>query len=64
MWDDLLSALALVLVIEGFFPFLSPGGFRKKILAMTEMNDSQIRIAGLASMAGGLVLLYLFRQSA
>jgi len=62
MWDDLLSALALVLVIEGLFPFISPAGFRKKILAMTDMNDSQIRIAGLASMAGGLALLYLFRQ--
>ena len=62
MWDELLSALALVLVIEGLFPFISPTGFRKKILAMTEMNDSQIRMASLASMAGGLVLLYLIRQ--
>ena len=62
MWDDLLSALALVLVIEGLFPFLSPTGFRKKILALTEMNDSQIRIASLVSMAAGIVLLYLIRQ--
>jgi uncharacterized protein YjeT (DUF2065 family) len=62
MWDDLLSALALVLVIEGLFPFLSPAGFRKKILAMTEMNDSQIRTASIISMAIGLLLLYLIRQ--
>jgi len=62
MWNDLLSALALVLVIEGLFPFLSPVGFRKKMLAMLEMNDRQIRIASLASMAIGLVLLYLIRQ--
>jgi uncharacterized protein YjeT (DUF2065 family) len=62
MWDELLSAVALVLVIEGLFPFISPVGFRKKILAMTEMNDSQIRVASLASMLGGLVLLYLVRQ--
>ena len=62
MWDDLLSALALVLVIEGLFPFVSPSGFRKKILAMTEMNDNQIRVASLASMLGGLVLLYFVRQ--
>lgn len=62
MWDDLLSALALVLVIEGLFPFLSPAGFRKKILAMAEMNDSQIRTASIISMAVGLVLLYLIRQ--
>ena len=62
MWDELLSALALVLVIEGLFPFISPAGFRKKILAMTEMNDRQIRVASLASMLGGLVLLYFVRQ--
>lgn len=62
MWDDLLSALALVLVIEGLFPFLSPTGFRKKILAMTEMDDGQIRIASLASMMIGLTLLYFIRQ--
>jgi uncharacterized protein YjeT (DUF2065 family) len=62
MWDDLLSALALVLVIEGLFPFLSPAGFRKKMLAMLEMNDNQIRIASVVSMSIGLVLLYLIRQ--
>jgi uncharacterized protein YjeT (DUF2065 family) len=62
MWDELLSAVALVLVIEGLFPFISPAGFRKKILAMTEMNDRQIRVASLASMLGGLVLLYFVRQ--
>ena len=62
MWDELLSALALVLVIEGLFPFISPAGFRKKILAMLEMNDQQIRIASFASMAIGLALLYLIRQ--
>ncbi len=62
MWDDLLSALALVLVIEGLFPFLSPTGFRKRMLAMLEMDDRQIRIASLACMVIGLVLLYLIRQ--
>ena len=62
MWDELLSAVALVLVIEGLFPFISPAGFRKKILAMTEMNDRQIRVASLVSMLGGLVLLYFVRQ--
>lgn len=62
MWDDLLRALALVLVIEGLFPFISPTGFRNKILALTEMNDRQIRIASLVSMAGGLALLYLVRM--
>ncbi|HEC18576.1 MAG TPA: DUF2065 domain-containing protein [Gammaproteobacteria bacterium] len=62
MWDDLLSALALVLVIEGVFPFLSPTGFRQKIRLISEMDDGQVRVAGLVSMAIGLLLLYLIRQ--
>ena len=62
MWEELLSALALVLVIEGLFPFLSPAGFRNKMLAMLEMDDSQIRIASVASMVIGVILLYLIRQ--
>ncbi len=62
MWNELLSALALVLVIEGLFPFISPAGLRKRILAMLEMDDRQIRIAGLASMMIGLLLLYWIRQ--
>ena len=57
-----ITMLALVLVIEGLFPFLSPAGFRKKMLAMLEMGDNQIRIASLVSMSIGLVLLYLVRQ--
>ena len=62
MWDDLLSALALVFVLEGLFPFLSPAGFRNRILAMTEMSDRQIRTISIISMLGGLGLLYLVRN--
>ncbi len=62
MWIELLSAVALLLVIEGLFPFLSPVGFRKRILAMTEMDDRQIRMVSLVSMVAGLLLLYWVRQ--
>jgi len=62
MWDELLSAMALVLVIEGLFPFISPAGFRKKMLAMTEADDGQIRVASLTSMLIGLVFLYFIRH--
>jgi uncharacterized protein YjeT (DUF2065 family) len=62
MWDDLLSALALMLVLEGLFPFLSPAGFRATMQAMTEMNDQQIRLASLASMLIGVAVLYFIRH--
>ena len=62
MWNDLLSALALMLVLEGLLPFLSPKGFREKMLAMLNMSDSQIRFASLTAMLLGVVLLYLVKN--
>jgi uncharacterized protein YjeT (DUF2065 family) len=62
MWDDLLRALALLLVLEGLLPFLNPEGMRRALRMMGEMGDRQIRVAGLASMLVGVVLLYLIRN--
>ena len=59
MWHDILIALALMLVIEGFLPFLNPRLMRQALLAMAQMNDQQLRVAGLTSMLMGIVLLYL-----
>lgn len=57
-WHDLGVALALFLVIEGMLPFLNPAGLRTALLAMSELNDRQLRFAGLMSMLLGLALLY------
>lgn len=62
MWNDLLSAVALMLVLEGLLPFMSPAGFRQVMLAMTKMSDSQIRFAGLSTMLFGVMLLYFIRN--
>ncbi|NQY27465.1 MAG: DUF2065 domain-containing protein [Piscirickettsiaceae bacterium] len=51
-------AAALMLVIEGLIPFLSPAAFRRTLAKMAKMNDQQLRIMGLFSMVFGLVLLY------
>lgn len=56
---DLLVALALVLVIEGMWPFLSPGTFRRALSQIANEADGPLRLAGLVSMALGVVLLYL-----
>lgn len=61
MWHDILTAVALLLVFEGVMPFLSPAQFRKALLAASQMNDSTLRVVGLASMFGGIVLLYVVR---
>ena len=61
MWIDLLTALALVLVIEGIMPFMNPAGLRKMVVLVANMNDTSLRFIGLTSMLSGLLLLYLVR---
>jgi uncharacterized protein YjeT (DUF2065 family) len=63
MGDVLLGALALMLVIEGLLPFLSPASWRQIFERATRMSDGQIRFIGLASLLAGLVLLALWRTS-
>jgi hypothetical protein len=53
------AAFALMLVIEGILPFVSPGRWRGLFRALTEMTDGQIRLAGLTSMIVGLAILLL-----
>ena len=59
MWQDILAAIALLFVLEGILPFLSPQQFRKAMMTASQMNDASLRVLGLASMVGGLVLLYV-----
>jgi uncharacterized protein YjeT (DUF2065 family) len=61
MGDLLFGALALMLVIEGLLPFLSPGSWRNMFERATRMSDGQIRFLGLSSMVVGLVLLAIWR---
>jgi len=57
VWEAVLTAVALMLVIEGMLPFAAPALWREAFRKLTEMDDGQIRFAGLASMGVGLALL-------
>lgn len=61
MFNDLLTALALLLVIEGIFPFLNPQALRRTMQTLGQIDDRSLRVIGLASMLAGLLLLYLVR---
>ena len=61
MWQDFLTALALVFVIEGILPFLNPNGFRNTMRTVSELDDKTLRWLGLAAMLSGLLMLYLVR---
>lgn len=62
MLSDIWAALALVLVIEGLLPALSPGTYRKMMQALAQMDERSIRITGLASMIAGALFLYLVKH--
>jgi len=54
--------MALVLVIEGLFPFLSPTGWRRMFAQILQLNDGQIRFFGLFSILAGLLWLWWLRS--
>ena len=60
-WTEILTALALVLVIEGMLPFISPRKYRQMVAEITRLSDSNIRNIGLAVMIAGLLLLFFVR---
>ena len=61
MTDSLLTACALMLVLEGILPFLAPTTWREMFRQLTQMRDGQIRFIGLTSMLVGIVLLMVLR---
>ena len=62
MWTELWIALALVLVIEGLLPALSPDAYRRAMLSVSQMERRAIRIMGMASMIAGAMLLYFLKN--
>ena len=58
-WQVFPAAIALLFVVEGMLPFISPARWRAAITAVAQMDDSSIRRFGLGSMVLGLCLLYL-----
>ncbi len=61
MWNNLLSAIGLMLVLEGILPFVSPNRVRRTLLELSRLDDRVLRGAGLVSMVLGLVVLYWLR---
>jgi uncharacterized protein YjeT (DUF2065 family) len=59
--NPLLMAFGLMLVLEGALPLLAPRAWRQTFQRMIELKDGQLRFVGLASMAGGMLLLFVLR---
>jgi uncharacterized protein YjeT (DUF2065 family) len=61
MWQDLLTAFALYMIIEGMIPFVGPDLFRRTVARIAQLDDNHLRVSGLTVMAAGLVLLFIVR---
>lgn len=57
-----ITAIGLLLVLEGILPFLSPNFWRKVMAHMFVLNEKSLRIMGLMSMLIGLALVVLARD--
>ncbi len=58
---DLVTALALVLVIEGAFYALIPGGMKRAMATLLGVPDGNLRVAGLVAVALGVGIVWLLR---
>lgn len=58
---DLLTALALVLVIEGALYALFPGRMRDMVVMMLELPDAMLRRSGLIAVTLGVLAVWLIR---
>ncbi|HED13944.1 MAG TPA: DUF2065 domain-containing protein [Gammaproteobacteria bacterium] len=61
-WQELFRALALVLVIEGLLPFLSPQAWKDAMTRALQVSSRALRVMGLLGMLAGLLLLQLIGQ--
>lgn len=59
--ESLVVVLSVVLIIEGIPWFLSPRATKRMLIELSRMNDSFLRVIGLAFMLTGLLLVYLVK---
>lgn len=61
MATDLITALALVLVIEGALYALFPEAMKRAVMNIAEMPPAMLRNAGLTAAVVGVVIVWLVR---
>jgi uncharacterized protein YjeT (DUF2065 family) len=61
MISDLLTALGLVLVIEGLLYALVPAQLKAMMQTVQKLSDDQLRIGGVAAMATGVAAVWMVR---
>jgi uncharacterized protein len=57
--DDLLTAVALLLILEGLLPSIAPSMWLKMMHEAAKLGPHGIRVAGIISMLSGALLLFI-----
>lgn len=57
LWNVLLLAFGLMLVLEGLLPFLSPPQWRALFAQAAKLSDGQLRFLGLTALVIGCAVL-------
>lgn len=59
--NDFLTAIGLVLALEGTFYALVPGALKSFMRQALELPDQVLRLAGLGALALGVLIVWLVR---
>ena len=57
MLQDLMTAFALLLIIEGLLPMIAPQLWQRAMQELSKGHPKTIRIGGIISMLAGAILL-------
>lgn len=61
MLGDLLTAVALLLIIEGLMPALNPGAWRRTVEQISRLPDRTVRTTGIGLVLAGALMFHLVR---
>lgn len=61
MISNFLSALCLMLVLEGLLPLIAPQAWRENFKRMIVLKDGQLRFMGLISIVCGLLFFWILK---
>ena len=62
MWEIILTALGLMLILEGIPPLLMPKSYRDMLRMVARRKPLTLRILGLIAILVGAVLMYLVHK--
>ncbi|MCK5696930.1 MAG: DUF2065 family protein [Gammaproteobacteria bacterium] len=62
MWNELLIAGALMLVLEGLLPILNPKLFKKMMFDASQVDEKTLRWGGMVTMIIGAIAIYMLKN--